>query len=169
MQPQKQGTSLSRYHMVARTLVFLTHKKRVLLLRGAPTKRIWPNLYNGIGGHVEAGETPLQGAYRELHEETGIASTNDLHLCGILTISMPDEEDGIMVFVFTGEVNTPNIKDSEEGQLGWFDWRSLPTNDLVEDLPVLFPLALNHKPGDPPFWGFYSYIANKLNISIHQG
>ena len=43
-----------RYQVVPRTLCFIIHDDDVLLLRGAPTKRIWPNKYNGVGGHVES-------------------------------------------------------------------------------------------------------------------
>jgi len=28
----------------------------VLLLRGAPKKKIWPDQYNGVGGHVKPDE-----------------------------------------------------------------------------------------------------------------
>ena len=52
-----QGVEVSlsrdRYTVIPRTLCFVTRGDRVLLLRGALTKRIWANKYNGIGGDVE--------------------------------------------------------------------------------------------------------------------
>ena len=56
-----QGLHTSkRYHFIPRVLILLTMGDKILLLKGAPDKRIWPNLYNGLGGHVERGETVLQ-------------------------------------------------------------------------------------------------------------
>jgi len=49
-----------RYVLIPRTLVFLFCGDQVLLLRGAPTKRIWPDRYNGLGGHLERGESLLE-------------------------------------------------------------------------------------------------------------
>ncbi len=52
---QEQGTHFARYPVIPRALIFLFTGDSVLLLKGAPDKRIWPGLYNGIGGHIEAG------------------------------------------------------------------------------------------------------------------
>ena len=50
MGAQEQGVAASRhrYRMVPRVLAFITHGDRVLLIKGAPDKRVWPNLYNGL-------------------------------------------------------------------------------------------------------------------------
>ena len=44
---------------------------RVFAQRRSPTRKIFPNCWDVVGGHVEAGETMLQGLSREIHEETG--------------------------------------------------------------------------------------------------
>jgi 8-oxo-dGTP diphosphatase len=86
-------------------LIFITRGEQVLLIRGAPTKRLWANLYNGIGGHVERGESLLQAACRELHEETGLTPAGlalpGLWLCGILSVDT-GTSPGIGVFIFRG-------------------------------------------------------------------
>jgi 8-oxo-dGTP pyrophosphatase MutT (NUDIX family) len=56
--PEAQGSTSGRFQAVVRVLVFVRRDERVLLLRGAPNKPIWPGLLNGIGGHVEANEDP---------------------------------------------------------------------------------------------------------------
>jgi len=65
MQAIDQGTRETgrrRYQAIPRTLIFLTSRnsqtaeQEVLLLKGAPNKRLWANRYNGLGGHVEVDE-----------------------------------------------------------------------------------------------------------------
>ena len=65
MKTDAQGTrdpKRQRYQAIPRVLIFLrsrnpqTGEEEVLLLKGAPTKRLWANHYNGLGGHVEAEE-----------------------------------------------------------------------------------------------------------------
>ena len=63
-----QGVSSDRYQLIPRTLIFLTRGESVLLLKGAPNKRIWANRYNGVGGHIERGEDAHTAARRELLE-----------------------------------------------------------------------------------------------------
>jgi len=71
----EQGVSLDRYTVIPRVLVFpVNGADQVLLLHGAPNKRIWANRWNGIGGHVEAGESILRAARRELLEEANLTA-----------------------------------------------------------------------------------------------
>jgi len=55
-----------RHTITLRMPCFLRHDGYLLLLRGDPTKRLWAGRLNGIGGHIESGETPLESAQREL-------------------------------------------------------------------------------------------------------
>ena len=74
MNSTEQGTRAPGRHLVVpRVLIFLTRTtgagvQEVLLLKGAPTKRLWANKYNGLGGHVEATEDVYAAARREVHE-----------------------------------------------------------------------------------------------------
>src|SRR5690606_10171275 len=63
-----QGIDVSRqrYQVMPRVLISITQKDDVLLLKGAPTKQTWPNLYTGVGGHVERDESVLDAARREI-------------------------------------------------------------------------------------------------------
>ena len=154
---EAQGLQVRRYHVVPRTLIFLTREEEeVLLLKGAPNKRLWAGLYNGVGGHVQPGEDVLRAAQRELLEETGLEA--DLWLCGVVTIDVNPQE-GVVLFVFRGEPRTPHapLRPSVEGSLAWVpleQWQTLP---LVEDLPLLLPRVLAARPGQPPFFAHYTY------------
>ncbi len=72
MPASDQGVHNDRYQVIPRSLIFVRRGEQVLLLKGAAHKRLWANLYNGIGGHIERGEDALSAARRELAEESGL-------------------------------------------------------------------------------------------------
>ena len=155
MPASDQKVTADRYTLIPRTLVFLIHENKVLLIQGGPYKRLWANLYNGVGGHIERGEDPLSAARCELLEETGLKS-NDLRLVGVVTIDA-EPKTGIGIYVFRGTLSSGKLADSTEGKLEWVPYGSLDHLALVEDLPVLLPRVLAASPGAPPFSAQYTY------------
>jgi len=144
-----QGITKDRYTVIPRTAIFLRRGNLYLLLKGAPTKRLWANKYNGLGGHVERGEDVLTSAKRELFEEAGL--TADLWLCGTLIVNTG--ETGICLYFFSGEcpqaAGEPTA--SEEGLAEWIPFEKISELPVVEDLPVLLGRIHTLKRGDPPF------------------
>jgi 8-oxo-dGTP diphosphatase len=157
MTRSEQGVEKSahRYKAVPRTLCFITHGDDVLLLHGSPTKRIWPGKYNGVGGHVKAGEDIYGAAIREMREETG-ADVLDVRLRGVINIDI-GQETGIILFVFTAQARGREVRPSPEGALEWVRRDRLEALDLVEDLTRLLPHVLSVQPADPPFFAHYHY------------
>jgi 8-oxo-dGTP diphosphatase len=155
MPVSEQGLTADRYTLIPRTLIFLTRGAHVLLIKGAPHKRLWANLYNGIGGHVEAGENLLSAARRELFEETALIPTS-LWLCGMITIDT-GQNPGIGIFVFRGECPAGDFSASAEGTLAWLPISQALSLPLVEDLPVLLPKVLAARPEQTPFAAQYRY------------
>ena len=164
MPAEEQADGQARYLLVPRTLIFARRGNSYLLLKGAPDKRLWSGLYNGVGGHLERGEDVLNAARREFQEETSLEA--DLWLCG--TIIVDSGSIGIGLYVFTGEVTGGTPQPSTEGQAEWISVERLGALPAVSDLVPLLSQIHSMKSGDPPFSGRSFYDQDgRLQITFH--
>ena len=103
-------------HIVSGILV---REGALLLGRRAPTKRICPEMWDVIGGHVEAGETFEQTLARELKEEIGVIPVASVSLG-----SIPFAHDGKDVVFHMFRVDRwegePSLANDENTELRWF-------------------------------------------------
>ena len=157
MGANEQGANATqgRWLTIPRTLCFVTNGDDVLLMRRASHKRVFPNQYNGVGGHVERDEDIYASAKREILEETGLHVDN-LHLRAVYNIDA-GEEIGIVLFVFTGISQSRDVTANDEGTLHWIPKHSVTQFDLVEDLPVILPRILEMQDSDVPLFVHVSY------------
>lgn len=164
MDKHKQKILPGRYQVVPRTLIFIRNDDEILLIKGAKDKKIWPELYNGIGGHLERGEDPLSAAHRELFEETGLKNIQ-LYLRAIIFIDV-EEYQGISMFVFFGITNQKLLISSEEGNIDWIKIDHIQNYPLVEDLYQLIPMILNAESNVQ--FGRYTYEDGQLVMEFKK-
>ena len=154
-----------RYQIIPRVLCFVTEGEDVLLIQGAPDKKLWAGKYNGLGGHVERGESPHAAARREIQEEAGLAVT-DLRLAGVVAIDV-EGAPGIGLYVFSARAADRQMTDSAEGALAWVPLGQVAALDTVEDLPRLVTLVFGRPAETPPFGAHFSYDAGgRLRMAV---
>jgi 8-oxo-dGTP diphosphatase len=163
MRPEDQLNAGVRYTVIPRVLVFLTRDDEVLLLRGAPDKKLWAGKYNGLGGHIEPGETPHQAAVREVSEEAGL-TVEALTLRAVVHVMLASAP-GVLFFVFTGVAPSGELRPSIEGVPVWVTRSEISRLPLVEDLPELLPRVL--QPG-PLIYGYYTFSEDGLCMAFQS-
>jgi 8-oxo-dGTP diphosphatase len=162
MGANEQGANATenRWLTIPRTLCFVLNGDDILLMKRAPHKRIFPNRYNGVGGHIERDEDPLTSARREIKEETGL-DVGDLRLRAVYNIDA-GEATGIILFVFTAWSVQREVVANSEGTLYWVARKEVHTLDAVEDLPLILPRILAMNENESPLFVHVSYDANDV-------
>ena len=103
------------------TLVYLKRDSKTLMLHRIKKEQDFhEGKWNGLGGKLEAGETPEACAIREVREESCLDLV-DPRLRGIITFPMFDQIDDWYVYLFTGTQFSGETIDSPEGNLEWID------------------------------------------------
>ncbi|GAB5362282.1 hypothetical protein AAMO2058_000783900 [Amorphochlora amoebiformis] len=97
-------------------VVFPHFSPQNLLLLGLQKRGFFKGYLNGYGGKVDPGEDPMQAAYRELEEESGLKLTVGMKLIGVKV------SKGAINFVFTCEITDYHkrcVEESEEAVPVW--------------------------------------------------
>lgn len=120
------------------TLLFVIREGQMLLIhkqRGLGAGKI-----NGPGGRLAQGESPLQGAVREVEEELHILPTG-VQPCGELAFQFA-EGFSILVYVFTATDCQGEPQETEEALPLWTLLERIPYENMWADQRVWFPLML---------------------------
>ncbi len=121
------------------TLCYLRQTDRTLMLyRNRKPNDTHRGKWNGLGGKLEAGETPEDCVIREVREESGLDVTC-MKLKGVITFPMFDGIDDWYVFVYLIDEFSGDLIDSPEGELAWIENDRLLELNLWEGDQVFLP------------------------------
>lgn len=124
--------------MILATLCYVKQDGCTLMVhRTKKVNDIHEGKWNGLGGKLEAGETPEECVVREVLEESGL-SIRDPRLHGLLMFPGFKGNDWY-VFVFTAAEFSGELIDSPEGRLEWIPDEELARLNLWESDHIFMP------------------------------
>ena len=142
------------------TLCFLTRGDEILMLKrnAAPNRGYW----NGVGGKIDPGETPVDSCLREVWEETGYRPER-LRFHGILTWEGYETAPGGL-YIFSTPAPDLEPQDTIEGELRWQprEW-VFSSPEVVDNIHFFGPAIYQNT---APAWWHFRYDHGR--IAEHQ-
>ena len=108
----------------------LIRDDRVLLVKRLPRRKVYPDLWDLPGGHIEGDESADEALHREAHEELGIHVTEYRELGTVLDPVEPADIDVFAISAWLGEPT--NAAPDEHSEIGWFAADMLPESDALD-------------------------------------
>jgi len=124
------------------TLIFVISEGRVLLIR--KKRGLGAGKINAPGGRLGAGEPPLAGALRELHEELRVTASA-AEACGELSFQFLDGYS-IHVWVFRASEHRGTPEETAEAAPLWTPIDAIPYDEMWQDDRLWVPLMLERRP-----------------------
>jgi ADP-ribose pyrophosphatase YjhB (NUDIX family) len=129
--PFKMTDKTKREKILNIALCALVNDGKILLLKR--NKEPYKDHWGLVGGKMEFGEHIEETAVREFFEETGI-KTNFDSLAGIASEVLHSEGEKtahFLIYVAKLKSETTEIKESDEGELKWFELNNLDKSIMI--------------------------------------
>ncbi|MBF0776452.1 DNA mismatch repair protein MutT [Streptococcus azizii] len=127
------------------TICYLDNGKELLLLhRNKKKEDVHAGKWIGVGGKLEAGETPQECAVREIFEETGLRARPTLK--GIITFPDFTPDQDWYTYVFTVTEFEGELSECDEGTLEWVPYQEVLSKPTWEGDRIFLSWLLEKKP-----------------------
>lgn len=128
------------------TLCYLEHGDRVLMIhRISRSGDVHFGKYNGLGGKLDPGESPLQCVLREVYEESGLRPRR-VRFSGHIAFPAFDGHNDWSVFLYRAfEPEGTLSADPPEGRLEWVPRSALLELPLWEGDRIFLPWVLEDR------------------------
>lgn len=144
------------------TLCYIEQDGKYLMLHRTKKKNdLSHDLWLGIGGHFELGESPEECLLREVKEESGLTLIN-YRLRGVVTFS--DGNVYEYMFLFSASEYTGELIECDEGELVWVE-----KEKVLKELPIWEGdrIFLRLMEENSPFFSLkLTYEGRKLKSSV---
>lgn len=120
------------------TLLFVLRGEEVLLIR--KKRGLGAGKFNGPGGRLEPGETPLACAIREVEEELCV-TPRDIEACGELSFQFVDGY-ALHAHLFRAYAFDGVPTETDEATPHWFSVDQLPFEEMWQDDRLWLPRVL---------------------------
>lgn len=141
------------------TICYIDNGKEWLMLhRNKKPNDVHAGKWIGVGGKLEAGETPEQCAIREIREETGL-DVKKLELKGIITFPEFTPDNDWYTYVFKVTDFEGKVSGCQEGTLEWVPYEEILTKPTWEGDYVFMNWLLEEQPF---FSAKFRYEDNRL-------
>lgn len=126
--------------MIQSTLCYIERDNKTLMMHRVKKENdMHEGKYNGVGGKLEAGETPQECAIREIYEETGL-SVKDPDFKGMITFpKLGKKQEDWVVYIFRVINFSGELIDCNEGNLEWIETDKLMDLNLWEGDRIFIP------------------------------
>ena len=108
----------------------LIRDDRVLLVKRLPQRRVYPDLWDLPGGHIEGEESAEDALRREAHEELGIHVADYRELGTVLDPVEPADITVFAIAAWSGELM--NAAPEEHSEIDWFAADKLPESAALD-------------------------------------
>lgn len=129
------------YKITVGNVCFILDEENNKVLLLSRNREPMSNRCTGVGGKTNFFEDVNYSCVREVKEETGL-DVAGVTLKGVLKTVLMGKNSSWILFVYTANEFSGNLRDCDEGTLKWVDMDTIFSENLIEFIRVILPHIL---------------------------